>query len=180
LCSSTATMQELKDALHQQYYQILPLGRVVRTTTVESRTMDAGFYGVGLPHLGIEALIAMTNKLIMHYGCNTATGKLMQTSYSLFYVEAGLSFHPLQESYARYGGLVTHTWLKMLWEKLLAFNMKLVIADGAQTYPRENDQFIMQVLISKGYSGKTLRRLNRVQVSQQVLFMSDILTASGN
>jgi hypothetical protein len=73
-----------------------------------------------------------------------------------------------------------HSWMKMLWEKLLAFNVKLVIADGAQTYPRENDQFIMQVLISKGYSGETLRRLNRVRVSQQVLFMSDILTALGN
>ncbi len=135
---------------------------------------------MGLPHLGIEALIAMTNKLIMHYGCNTATGKLMQTSYSLFYVEAGLSFHLLQESYACYGGLVMHSWMKMLWEKLSALNVKLVIADGAQTYPRENNQFIMQVLISKGYSGETLRRLNRVRVSQQVLFMSDILTASGN
>ncbi len=77
MCSLTATMQELENTLHQQYYQILPLGRVVRTTTVESRTIDAGFYGVGLPHLGIEALIAMTNKLIMHCGCNTATGKLM-------------------------------------------------------------------------------------------------------
>ena len=180
MCRSTATMQELENALHQQYYQILPLGGVVRTTTVESRTIDAGFYGVRLPHLGIEALIVMTNKLTVHYGCNTATGKLMQTSYSLFYVEAGLSFHPLQESYARYGGLVMHSWMKMLWEKLSAFNVKLVIADGAQTYLRENDQFIMQVLISKGYSGETLRRLNRVQVSQQVLFMSDILTASGN
>ncbi len=95
LCSSTATIQELENALHRQYYQILPLGGVLRTTTVESRTIDAGFYGMGLPHLRIEALIAMTNKLIMHYGCNTATGKLMQTSYSLFYVEAGLSFHPL-------------------------------------------------------------------------------------
>ncbi len=68
----------------------------------------------------------------------------------------------------------------MLWEKLSAFNVKMVIADGAQTYPRKNNQFIMQVLKSKGYSGETLRRLNRVQVPQQVLFMSDILTASGN
>jgi hypothetical protein len=108
---------------------------------------------VGLPHLGIEALIAMTNKLIMHYSCNNATGKLMQTSYSLLYVEAGLSIHSLQETYARYGGLMMHSWMKMLWEKLSAFNVKLVIADGAQTYPHKNSQFIMQVLISKGYSG---------------------------
>ena len=77
LCSSTANLCKLDRALHRQYYQILPLGGIVRTTMAESRTIDAGFYGVGLPHLGGEALIAMTNKLLMHYGCNTAMGKPM-------------------------------------------------------------------------------------------------------
>jgi len=179
LCSSTATLDELENALHRQYYQILPLGEVVRTIMVASRTIDAGFFGVGLPNLGIEALVAMTNKLLMHYGCNTATGKLLQTSYSLFFVEAGLSFQPLQESYAQYGSLVTHSWVKMLWEKLSAFYVKIVVADHTLKFPRENNKFIMQALINEGYTGEALRRLNRVRVLQQVLFMSDILTASG-
>jgi hypothetical protein len=61
LCSSTATLDELENVLHRQYYQILPLGGVVRTTTVASRTIDAGFSGVGLPHIGIEALVATAN-----------------------------------------------------------------------------------------------------------------------
>jgi hypothetical protein len=99
LCSSTATLQELDRALHRQYYQILPLGGVIRTALVGSRTVDAGFFGVGLPHLGIKALIVMSNKLLMHYGCQTATGRLMQLSYSLLFVELGLSFHPIWESY---------------------------------------------------------------------------------
>jgi hypothetical protein len=77
LCSSIATLQELDRALHQQYYLILPLGRVISTALVGSRTVDTGFFGVGLPHLGIEALIAMSNKLLMHYGFQTATGRLM-------------------------------------------------------------------------------------------------------
>ncbi len=114
LYSSTATLDELKNALHRQYYQILPLRGVVQTTTVASRTIDAVFFGVGLPNLGIEALVATTNKLLMHYGCNTATGKLLQTSYSIFFVKASLSFQPLQESYAQYRSLVTHSWVKML------------------------------------------------------------------
>jgi hypothetical protein len=41
LCSSMATLHELDNVLHQQYFQILPLGRVVQTTTVESRTINA-------------------------------------------------------------------------------------------------------------------------------------------
>jgi hypothetical protein len=96
-----------------------------------------------------------------------------------FSLSAGLSFQPLQESYAQYRSLVTHSWVKMLWEKLSAFDVKIVVADHTLKFPRENNKFIMQALINKGYTGNTLRRLNRVRVSQQVLFMSDILTASG-
>ncbi len=59
----------------------------------------------------------------MHYGCKTATGRLMQTSYLLFFAERGLLFTPLQESYSCYGFLVTHSWIKMLWEKLSMFNI---------------------------------------------------------
>ena len=45
LCSTTATYRELEQALHWQYYQILPLVGVIRHTTVGSRTIDSGFYG---------------------------------------------------------------------------------------------------------------------------------------
>jgi hypothetical protein len=180
LCSSTATLQELEKALHQQYYQILPLGGIVHTTTVESRTIDAGFYGVGLPNLGIEALVAMANKLLMHYGCNTATGKFMQALYSLLFVKVGLLLQPLQESYECYGYLAAHSWIKMLWEKLSAFKVTKGVADANQRYPQENAQFIMQVLIKLGYSGDTLKRLNRMRVSPQLLFMSDIQTMTGS
>jgi hypothetical protein len=116
LCSTTATFDELENALHQQYYQILLLGGVVRTTTVRSRTIDTGFYGVGIPHIGVEALIAMTNKLLMHYRCSTATGRFMQISYSCLLVELGMSFQPQQVNYKKIGFLVTHTWMKMMWE----------------------------------------------------------------
>jgi hypothetical protein len=180
LCNSTATLEELDRALHRQYYQILPLGGVVRTTLVRSRTIDAGFFGVSLPHLGIKALMSMSNKLLMHYGCQTATGRFMQSSYSLLLIKLGLLFNPLQESYSQFERLVTHSWMKMLWEKLSRFNVKAVVTDVNRSLPCKGDQFIMQVLIGSGYSDKTLHRLNQVQVSQQLLFMLDVLTASGN
>jgi hypothetical protein len=92
--------------------------------------MDAGFFGVDLPHLGVEALIAMLNKLLMHYGCDTATGRFMRISYSLFYLELGLLFQPMQESYQKYSTLVTHLWMKMLWEKISMFDLYTVMADA--------------------------------------------------
>jgi hypothetical protein len=180
LCGSTASFDELDRELHWQYYQILPLVGVVRTTPVGSRTIDAGFFGFGLPHLGVKALIAMANKLLMHYGRKMATGRFMQMSHSLLFVQLGLSFQPLQEQYKKFGYLLTHSWMKMLWEKLSMFNMHVIVADQRKEFPREGNQCIMQVLINAGYANKVLGRLNIVRVSLQLLFMLDILTVSGN
>jgi hypothetical protein len=111
----------------------------------------------------------MANKLLMHYGCNTATRKLMQKLYSLLFVEVGLLFQPLQESYNRYGYLTTHSWIKMLCEKLSKFDMKLIVVNFNQSYPCKNDQFLMQVLTRLGYLDNTLWQLNWVRVSLQLL-----------
>jgi hypothetical protein len=180
ICSSTATFKGLSKALHRQYYQILPLGRIVHTTTVESCTINLGFYGMGLPHLGVEALIAMLNKLLMHYGCDTTTGQFMQASYSLFLVELSISFKPLQESYSKYGFISTNSWMKMLWDKISMLGVEIVVADLAMEYPWERDWFVMQLLFEMGYPWEILQRLNRVHIFLQVLFLSNILTASGN
>jgi len=180
LCSTTATFQDLEKALHRQYYQILPLGGVVRHTTIASRTIDSGFFGVGLPHVGVEATIAMTNKMLMHFGCQTATGRFMQISYSLFLLELGMSFQPLQLDYQKHNHLVSHTWMKMLWEKVSKFGLTVTIPPHAGGFPREGDRFIMQVILTAGYTPSEVRSINKVRVSQQVLFMSDILTAAGN
>jgi hypothetical protein len=180
LCSTMATFCELEQAMHRQYYQILPLVGVVRHTTVASRTLDSGFYGVGLPHVGVEAMIAMTNKLLMHFGCSTATGRFMHVSYSLLFMELGMPFQPLQVDYKKYSHLVTHTWMKMLWEKVSMFGITVTTPSTLDGFPREGDDFIMQVILRAGYTSDEVRCINRVRVSMQVLFISDILTASGH
>jgi hypothetical protein len=152
----------------------------VRHTTVASRTIDSGFYGVGLPHVSVEATIAMTNELLMHFGCGTATGRFMQISYSLLLVELGMSFQPLQMDYKKYSHLVTHTWMKMLWEMVSMFRIIVTTMSALGGFPREGDDFIMQVIMRAGYTSEEVKRINRVRVSMQVLFMSDILTASGH
>ena len=171
LCNSTALFNNLEECLHKQYYQILPHCGVVRTTPIGSRALDAGFFGIGLPHLGAEALVAMSNKILMHYGCNTATGRFMQVSYHLFYLELGLSFCPMQESYQEFGHLAMHSWMKSFWEKLSFFNIEALFAGVTPHFLQEGNQFIMQVLIRAGYKGETLRRLNKARISQKVLLV---------
>jgi hypothetical protein len=71
--------------------------------------------------------------------------------------------------------------MKMLWEKLSMFwCVRAFIADGVVDNPRVRDCFLMQVFVEKGYPRDILLRLNRVRVYWQALFVSDILTASGN
>jgi hypothetical protein len=69
--------------------------------------------------------------------------------------------------------------MKMLWEKVSIFGLKVVGEDFQLKYPREGDHFIMQVLIELRFTKDKLRILNQVQVSLQVLFLLDLLTASG-
>jgi hypothetical protein len=96
----------------------------------------------------------------MHYGCDTATGRFMQASHSLFLLELGISVKPLQEAYSKFSFLSTHSWMKMLWEKISKFVVRTVIADTRITPPRKGDRFIMQAFFEKGYPREILSRLN--------------------
>ena len=97
LCNSTASYKELENESQRQYYQILPLGRVIRMASVDCRMVDASFYCPGLPHPGVEALTAMTKKLLMHFGCRIGLGTFLRTFYSFLLLELGVSFQPLQD-----------------------------------------------------------------------------------
>ncbi len=61
-----------------------------------------------------------------------------------------------------YEYLLTHSWMKMLWEKVSMFGLKVLVADLQLKYPREGDRFIMQVLIELGFTKDKLRILNQV------------------
>ncbi len=60
------------------------------------------------------------------------------------------------------------------------FGIIVITPSALGGFPREGDDFIMQVILRVGYNFDKVKRINRVRVSMQVLFMSDILTASGH
>ena len=57
LCSSTASFAQLERALMKQYYQILPLGGIIWSAFKDIRQISRGFYGAGLPHVGVKCTI---------------------------------------------------------------------------------------------------------------------------
>jgi hypothetical protein len=83
--------------------------------------MDPDFYGVSLPHLGVDFFVAQMSKLLTHYGNKSGVGIYMQMSMELFVTELGVSLQPLAMSYPLYQAQVTHCWLKSCWEKAHLF-----------------------------------------------------------
>jgi hypothetical protein len=57
----------------------------------ELRQLDRGFYGIGLPHPGVECFVAQINKLLVHYGCSSGLGIHMQVSMEMMVIEEGIS-----------------------------------------------------------------------------------------
>jgi hypothetical protein len=179
LCCNMATLTELELVMLPFYGKMLPMGGIVRTASKGIQQLDWGFYGAGLPHPGVEAIVEQSNKLLTHYGCHTALCTELQTSIKLLLVELGMTFQPLQLSYAHFGNMVTISWLKRVWEKLDRFKFAVTVYNLCSMYPQEGDNWLMARLIIVGYRDDDLRLLNRVRKHQQVLFLSDILGAGG-
>ncbi len=151
-----------------------------RTAPVPLRQLDQGFYGIGCPHPGVECLVAQLTKLFVHYGCRSGLGIQMSVTMKVLLTELGMSPQPLQASYADYGKWVTNTWLKSVWEKVYKFNISVEIALLPIKPPSERDKWFMQVVIESGLTNaEELIQIDCYRCHQEVLFVSDVLDASG-
>jgi hypothetical protein len=135
LCCSMVTLSELELVMLPFYGKMLPLGGIVRMASKGIRQLDRGLYGTGLPHPGVEAIVEQSNKLLTHYSCRTALGTKLQTSIKLLLVELGMTFQPLQISYANFRNMVTISWLKQVWEKLDRFKFAVMVHNLRLMYP---------------------------------------------
>ena len=174
-----APFDEISNALHRQYFQLLPFGGIRRSVRKEVRYLGKSFFGSGCPHLGVECFVGQLEKLLTHYGTQTVVGKLMQSSMELFIIEMGMSNQPLAEDYNIGSCWTTHSWLKSVWEKVSFFRVEVCIGNVHIVPPRVGDDWLMRRFVSMGFSRTDLVRLNRTRLAQQVLFVSDVLDAGG-
>ena len=181
LCCNSAPWKTIENCLKKQWHQLIPMGGVIRSAPVPLRQLDAGFYGIGCPHVGVECFIEQLNKLLMHYGCPSSLGFGCKVSLEYVILELGISFQPMQLAYDKYGRRLTDCWFKSLWEKCHKFNVKIDFNHQSNLLrmPRAGDKWLMLELERSGFRGDELERLNRVRIYMQVLFLSDVLGASG-
>ncbi len=167
----TALHKELSECLLKIYYKVHPRGGIRRTARRGTRQLEAGFYGVGCPHLAVGCLIAQLNKLTMHYGSHSCLGLNMLTSLELFIIEMGISLLPFNEPYNSCQHWVTASWLKSIWEKASTLDIEIRIAPLSRHLPRERESWIMTEFTHLNYDMQALRQLNRVRIHQQVIFL---------
>jgi hypothetical protein len=115
----------------------------------------------------------------MHYGCSSTIGEKLKISYNQLVIELGLSVQPFQESLATYKEHVTWSWVVSIWKKCDIYGVKISMNDIPIELTRERDKWMMWEFVRVGYKGEELRRLNRVRLYQMVIFLSDVLGASG-
>ena len=177
--ASSARYLDLAECLMKQYYDLVPLGGIRRSANRMVRQLDRGFYGVGCPHPGIECLVAQCSRILTHYGCETAVGKLLQVSIELLVLELGVSSQPFQADYNKYNKWVTDCWLKSVWEKVFLFGVVLIEGKLKVKPPRHNDGWLMVAFEELHLAEPELIRLNRVRLHQQAIFISDVMDAGG-
>ena len=176
---SSARYLDLAECLMRQYYDLVPLGGIRRSANRMARQLDRGFFGMGCPHPGIECLSAQLSKILTHYGCDTAVGRLLQVSLELLILELGVSSQPFQVDYNVYGNWVTDSWIKSVWEKVFLFGVVLVEGRLKIEPPRQDDEWLMPIFRKLYFSEPELERLNKVRLHQQVVFVSDVMDAGG-
>jgi hypothetical protein len=115
----------------------------------------------------------------MRFRSKTAQGTFLRSSYSFLLLELGISFQPLQSLYQQFSFLAVHTWMKMLWEKLDKFCVFVQTADSFFQFPQWEEKFLMLVFMERGHSREALIWFNQVRLHLQIIFLSDILLASG-
>lgn len=94
LCANNAPYDKLVAAMDKPYRVLCPLGGVIRSAKRKLRYLDSGFYGMGFPHWGIEAIVESLNKFMTHFGAHQSLlGVQYQMSLELLAIKLGISSH---------------------------------------------------------------------------------------
>jgi hypothetical protein len=179
LCGNNASYDDLTAAMDKPYYLLCPLGGIIRSAKKELRYLDTGFYGVGFPHWGIEAIIESTNKLMTHFGAQSLLGVQYQMSAELLAIEVGMGAQPLLLDYEKYGPWATDCSLKELWARMHRFGFQLQLNTIKLRPPREGDRFFMVAVEAANFPSKEKEIINRVRLHQGVVYESDVFEVDG-
>ena len=139
--------------------------------------------GLSIHHLYDVMGIEKSKFMIMHLRRNDTTGKLLQIAMQHTQLECGSERLFFNTDYSKYSDFTTPSWCKHLWQYYDKRAIKVDLQNEV-TYkkPRQNDQFIMDVLLHENgvlLSKMELIKLNKVRQHLKILTLADITDLRG-
>ena len=142
--------------------------------------MSHKYQGISLPNWTAEKLAKDVNVLFRHWGLDNAIGRLLRHSYELLQMETGLQGNIFSRSFASFGCLAMHSWMKILWQYARKLKVSILFVDK-ESVPlmRVGDVTWTDKLATMGFKGNSLVRLNRVRKFKGVHSVSDTTACDG-
>ena len=108
-----------------------------------------------------------------------ATGETLIISLQYTQLSIGIGSFFMNLPYEEYSFLTDSTWSTHLWEYLSDKDLCVDIAHQILIpHQRKNDAYIMDILLPH-FSVQELQRINKIRVSLQLLFLSDVTDSRG-
>ena len=179
LITLMASKQDIDNHLPKWYFKCLPHLGVHRSITLQWRTLPRRFQGLGLPVFSLEKLADCLRLLQQHWGTEGTLGKALKCSFELVQLETGLAGNFLTRNYTRLHSLASHSWLKLLWELVHHYRVKIVFPEDVSVPPlRERDKVLMEEIINILPPSQWVS-FNRVRKFHKVYFISQLTLCDG-
>ena len=105
-------------------------------------------------------------------------GVQLRHAYELVQVETGLEGNFLERDFGVLGCLATHSWMKLLWEYLFYYDVKLEVEGMEVPGEREREVVFMEVVVARLHRSKW-GIMNRVRKSKGIYFLSQAVGSYG-
>jgi len=132
-------------------------------------------FGLGLPDLYAEMQIGKLKELIKHGMPKSVLGNQMQYGLEMMQIMTGVPELILNYNYQKYSHLMEDSWLTYLWRYISDEKLRIKGWKTILQRQRENDEFIMKVLLNYGISKSELATLNKCWLYLQAVAISDII-----
>ena len=179
LLAMNLTRDECDKILQPLLRASLPKARINRNFNRKVLRAPGGLLGLEAPCLYTTQVIEHVDCLIRHGGTTTFTGQLLDGTIEAAKVEIGAAGPLFTNSFDFYSHLLTKTWIKGVWNEI--WENKLTVKEKTTSLflKRDNDVFLNETFLSKGYSKKKLHILNICRLYLQVSTLSDITSGDG-
>ena len=135
--------------------------------------------GLELPCLYTTQVIEHVDCLLRHGGTDTITSQLLDGTIELAKVEVGNSDERFASSFDNYGHLLTKSWIKDVWYELHTHQIQVKKKTDLLRLLRDNDVFLTEQFLVKGYPKSHLGLLNQCRLYLWVTTQFDITSGDG-